>query len=124
MNVTLRNKTRGQLVYNLTHEAYCKPLGKCECREQTVRTTKHDGVEGTVTPVKFERKFPPVLTLLPFERRSGIPEEVLELPPLVSDHSTRKLQIFKGDKVAAPSKSSGSGSVRETRKSKKNTESE
>ena len=123
MNVTLRNKTRGQLVYNLTHEAYCKPLGKCECREQTVRTTKHDGSSGDVTPVALERKFPPVLTLLPFERRSGIPEEVVELPPLVSDRLTRKLQVFKGDKVAAPSQSSGSGSVRE-KKSKKNTDSE
>lgn len=77
--VTLVNRAKRTRVLNLTH-AYCEALGHCVCVAheggviQLDPTTKKSGVRAVTS------RAPEPLTLLPSERRRGVPRAVLGCP--------------------------------------------
>ncbi len=93
MNVILKNKIRRSLVYNLSHTDFCEPRGKCECTESTVPKTDHQGSTGYIKVTKVTKKYPPVLTILPFTRTESLPEEVLKIQAIGDAVQNRELQI-------------------------------
>lgn len=103
MSVILKNKIRRSLVYNLSHTAFCEPRGKCECVESTVPKTDHNGSTGFLKVTKVKKKYPPVLTILPFTRTESLPDEVLEIQAIGDAVKNRELQIVtQSSSPAAP----------------------
>lgn len=93
MSVILKNKIRRSLVYNLSHTEFCEPRGECECKESTVPKMDHKGSTGFIKVTQVNKKYPPVLTILPFTRTESLPDEVLKIQAIGDAVKNRELQI-------------------------------
>lgn len=64
--VTLIHRERVMVTYTLDHATYCAALGTCQCTDTELRAGD-----------RFRaRKEPSVLTLMPREKKTGVPEAV------------------------------------------------
>jgi hypothetical protein len=92
------------LVYNLTHQEFCEGQDKCSCTEGVTKVYEHHGKTGTMNLKEIPRKHPPVLTLLPLERRVGLPEKILGNVAVKVDLKANRLQVLPaGDQARAVS---------------------
>ena len=102
--VTLKNKTRSTLVYNLSHQEFCEGQEKCSCTEGVTKVWEHHGKTGLMHLKSIPKKHPPVLTFLPLERVVGLPESVLGNGALKVDIKANRLQVLPaGDHTRASS---------------------
>ena len=75
--VTLRNKTRRVLSFNLEHEAMCR-AGACRCQSFRLIVTDHNRKTGVKAKRAVEKTLCPSLTLLPLEVQGGLDDGVLQ----------------------------------------------
>ena len=78
MTITLINRTGRMKVYNLPHQTYCKPLGKCAC---------------TKLPGRNSGQVCASLTLASGVEVDGVPEAVLQVKEISKDISSGALRV-------------------------------
>ena len=79
MPVTLESRLRQIQVFNLDHDAYCRP-GACECADLAVLVVDENPRTGDRAQRRVEKKAPGSLTMLALERRAGLPTRLLDVP--------------------------------------------
>lgn len=87
--VTLKNRARKILTFNLTHDCAAPGLDPNPTSFVRLETNK----KGEVLPKARQRVFPPVLTLMPDEEREGLPLQVLAVPEVKKAVADRLLKV-------------------------------
>ena len=99
MPVTLENRLRQIQVFNLDHDAFCRP-GACACSSTAVLVVDENPRTGDRAQRRVEKKTPSSLTLLALERRSGLPTRVLDVPEVRAAIARGRVRV--GDQTPDP----------------------
>ena len=105
--VTLTNRTRTTLVFNLPHEYVCgEGEGECRCSKTIFTSLELNPKTGETGVRNSERQLCPSLHLHPGVESEPLPERVLEIPEIAMAisgtpaHPAPKLRV--GTPAAAP----------------------
>lgn len=77
----------------LTHEAYCEQVGRCECQDAKVSGMSRSPTGERIVGVS-SRRFPPVVTLIAGQV-AELPDRCGELPNVKSMIGVRALRIVR-----------------------------
>lgn len=108
MPVTLQNRLRQMQVFNLDHAAYCGPTG-CACIDTTVTVSVEDPRTGERRPRQLDKKIPQSLTLLALERRTELPDTVLDVSEVRAAIDAGTVRVLAQPPVAPASAQDGAG---------------
>ena len=78
MPVILESRLRQIQVFNLDHDAFCRP-GACSCSDTTVLVVDENPRTGERAQRRVEKKTSSSFTLLALDRRTGLPSRVLDV---------------------------------------------
>ena len=101
MPVTIENRLRQLQVFNLDHDAFCRP-GACACSNLTVLVVDENPRTGERAQRRVEKKAPGSLTLLALERRAGLPVRLLDVPEVKAAIARGHVRIVEQAPDAMP----------------------
>jgi hypothetical protein len=101
MPLTLENRLRQMLIFNLPHETYCRPSG-CACSDIVSVIIGENPRTGERAPRHVPKKVPDSLTFLALERRSGLPSVLLDVPDVRAAIAKGHLRVLKQEPDAPP----------------------
>jgi hypothetical protein len=113
MAVVIENRLRRMQVFNLPHESYCH--GPCACSELALVVLAENPRTGERAPKQVLRRIPGSLTLLSLERKSGLPNAVLDAPEVaaaIRRGAVRVLEHTSAPTPAGPSTASAPSPAR------------
>ena len=103
MPVTLESRVRQMQVFNLPHDTYCLD-GSCSCSDTTVVVVEENPRTEQFAPRRVGSKTPDSLTLLALERRTGLPDGILEVPEVQAAIARGRVRVIEQTPTPAPSK--------------------
>jgi hypothetical protein len=100
MPIILENRVRRMLVFHLPHDVCCRD--ECACLETTVVLTAENPRTGDRARKHVPRKVPGSMTWLALERRTGLPNTLLEVPEIRAAIARRELRLVEQTPDPAP----------------------
>jgi hypothetical protein len=109
--VTLRNRTRRVLSFNLEHEAMCQ-TGECRCQPFRLIVTDHNRKTGVKAKRAVEKTLCPSLTLLPLEVRPGLDDGVLACREVKAARKAGRIEVVEQGPAGPAAPAPGARSAR------------